>query len=294
MSERLSLVSGRVQKLSMRKQCHLLSLNRSTLYYKPVEEKPENLKIMRIMDEHAMNHPAEGVLSMKYMLEQKGYHVNHKRVRRLLRKMGHQTIYPRKSLSKSGPAQYKRPYLLNKVNITRSNQAWCIDITYIPMQKGFMYCCAIMDIYSRKIVGWSISNSLEAKWCVKVLQQAVETHGVPEIVNSDQGSQFTSAMWTYALENLGIQISMDGKGRALDNRWIERFWRSIKYRYIYLNPAEDGIELHEGVKQHIEYYNNQKVHHTFKDIPAKRYDKSMQKLKENKPHLLTKKLTKVV
>ncbi len=142
------------------------------------------------MDEHAIKHPAEGVNSMVLMLRRKGYGVNHKRVRRLLRKMGHHAIYPKRSLSKLGEAKYIRPYLLRDVSITRANQAWSVDITYIPMQKGFMYCFAIMDIYSRKILGWSISNSLEAKWCVDVLEDAVRRYGLPEIVNSDQGSQF--------------------------------------------------------------------------------------------------------
>ncbi len=152
-----------------------------------------------------------------------------------------------------------------------------------------MYCFAIMDIYSRKILGWSISNSLEAKWCVDVLEDAVRRYGLPEIVNSDQGSQFTSALWTYTLESLGIKISMDGKGRAIDNRWIERFWRTLKYKYIYLNPAENGIELYEGVRDYINYYNEEKVHHTFKEVPHERYQKSIQESIFNQTQLLTNK-----
>ena len=204
--------------MSVRKQCALLQINRSSLYYRPRGESPENLKIMRIMDEHAIKHPAEGVNSMVLMLQRKGYGVNHKRIRRLLRKMGLHAIYPKRSLSKPGEAKYIRPYLLRDVSITCANQAWSVDITYIPMKRGFMYCFAIMDIYSRKILGWSISNSLEAKWCVDVLEDAVRRYGLSEIVNSDQGSQFTSALWTHTLEDLGIKISMDGKGRAIDNR----------------------------------------------------------------------------
>ncbi len=291
--ERRDLVSTR-SEMSVRKQCTLLQINRSSLYYRPRGESPENLKIMRIMDEHAIKHPAEGVNSMVLMLRRKGYGVNHKRVRRLLRKMGHHAIYPKRSLSKLGEAKYIRPYLLRDVSITRANQAWSVDITYIPMQKGFMYCFAIMDIYSRKILGWSISNSLEAKWCVDVLEDAVRRYGLPEIVNSDQGSQFTSALWTYTLESLGIKISMDGKGRAIDNRWIERFWRTLKYKYIYLNPAENGIELYEGVRDYINYYNEEKVHHTFKEVPHERYQKSIQESIFNQTQLLTNKTALLV
>ena len=275
MRERVQLVSGRVMKLSVRRQCELLGIHRSRIYYRPLGEKPENLKIMRIMDEHALKHPAEGVMSMYYMLKRKGYNVNPKRVRRLLRKMGRMAIYPRKMLSILGHAEYIRPYLLRNLEITHANQAWSIDITYIPMAKGFMYCTAIMDIYSRKIVGWGISNTLEARWCIDVLHQAIETHGKPEIINSDQGTQFTSALWTTTLDEMEIMISMDGKGRAIDNRWIERFWRTLKHKYIYLNPPEDGMELYAGVDYYINYYNDEKTHQTIKDTPSNRYQKSI-------------------
>lgn len=275
MNERVQLINGRTGKLSIRKQCKLLSIHRSRVYYRPLGEKPENLKIMRLMDAHALEHPAEGVKSMQYMLEAKGYHVNPKRVRRLLRKMGLLAVYSKRTLSKLGMATYLRPYLLRNKAITHGNHAWSIDITYIPMAKGFMYCTAIIDIYSRKIVGWGISNSLEARWCVDVLQKAIQTYGKPEIINSDQGSQFTSALWTSTLDKLGVQVSMDGKGRAIDNRWIERFWKTLKYNYIYLNPPENGIELLKGVDYYINYYNEEKKHHTIKEIPANRYQKSL-------------------
>jgi putative transposase len=227
------------------------------------------------MDQHATLHPAEGVNSMKLMLDTRGYHINTKRVRRLLRKMGHMAIYPRKMLSQLGHGDYIRPYLLRNMKINRANQAWSIDITYIPMAKGFMYCTAIMDIYSRKIVGWGVSNSLEAKWSLNVLKDAVKHHGKPDIINSDQGSQFTSSLWTSSMDELGIKVSMDGKGRAIDNRWIERFWRTLKYKHIYLNPPEDGIELYMGIDYYINYYNNEKVHHSFEEIPADRFMKSI-------------------
>jgi putative transposase len=271
----MEAIKTRSEKLSLRRQCELLSVNRSKLYYKPVEEKPENLKIMRLMDEHVLKHPAEGVKSNLFMLQELGYNVNIKRVRRLLRLMGHMAIYPKKNLSKLGLAKYIRPYLLRNLKIERPNQVWAIDITYIPMASGFMYCTAIIDIYSRKIVGWGISNTLETKWCLNVLNEAMNNFGKPDIINSDQGSQFTSMQWVSYLDELGVNVSMDGKGRAIDNRFIERFWRTLKYKYIYLNPPEDGLELYTGVADYINYYNTKRVHHATKQVPDKRYLKGL-------------------
>lgn len=226
------------------------------------------------MDEHALKHPAEGVMSMVYMLRRNGYGVNPKRVRRLLRKMGHQTVYRRRSLSKIGSPEYVRPYLLNRMSFTHANQVWAVDITYIPMKSGFMYCTAIIDIYSRMIVGWGVSNSLETKWCLQVLEDAIQKHGKPEIINSDQGSQFTSSMWTQTVEGMGIKVSMDGKGRAIDNRWIERFWKTLKYKHIYLHPPSNGLELYQNIRDYMNYYNQEKVHHTTKEVPHERYNAS--------------------
>ena len=189
--------------------------------------------------------------------------------------MGRETIYRRKNLTKMGLREYIRPYLLRNLQITRANQVWCTDITYIPMRKGFMYMTAIIDVYSRKILSWGISNSMDAQWCKNVLDDAIAKYGKPEIVNSDQGSQYTSALWTQHLEKLDIKISMDGKGRATDNIWIERFWKSLKHDYVYLNPSDDGYELYGGVLRHIEYYNA-KIHHTTKQKPDVRYEESLQ------------------
>ena len=230
--------------------------------------------MMEIMDKHLTAHPTEGVVSLVLFFLAKNYPVGPKRIRRLLKIMGRQTIYRRKNLTKQGLKMFIKPYLLNGLQITRANQVWCTDITYIPMKHGFMYLTAIMDIYSRKIVGWGISNSLTAQWCKEVLRDAIDTNGKPEILNSDQGTQYTSALWTQYLEQEQIQISMDGKGRALDNVWIERFWKSLKYDYVYLNPAEDGFELYEGVQNHIGYYHD-KIHHTTCETPNKRYEESM-------------------
>jgi putative transposase len=273
---RTQLVEPRALKISVRKQCELLSVNRSRVYYKAAAEKPQNIEMMNIMDRHLTKHPTEGVKSMVYLLVAMGFVVGPKRIRRLFRIMGRQTIYRRKNLTKSGLKEFIKPYLLKGIQITRANQVWCTDITYIPMRRGFMYMTAIIDVYSRKIVGWGISNSMSAVWCKNVLEDAIATHGKPEIVNSDQGSQYTSALWTQYLEKQGILISMDGKGRALDNIWIERFWKSLKYDYVYLNPVDDGFELFEGVQNHIDYYHD-KIHHTTCQTPNNRYEQSIQK-----------------
>ena len=248
------------KNLSIRRQCELLTVNRSNVYYKPAVESPENLSIMRILDEHYLNHPTYGVLQMQDFLTSKGFKVNHKRVRRLLRKMGVMAIYPKKNLSRLGNAKYIYPYLLKGLVVTRPNQVWAIDITYIPMKHGFMYLTAIIDLYSRFVVAWDISNSLDAENILSVLKQAIKRHGKPEIINSDQGSQFTCPLWVEYVKGNNIKISMDSKGRALDNIFIERLWRTVKQDYVYLNPAEDGIELYKGLKGFFEYYNYQKTH----------------------------------
>ena len=259
-------------KFSVRKQCNVLSIHRSGLYYAPRGEGQDNLEIMRIMDEHYLQHPSEGVLRMQDFLIARGFVVNHKRVRRLLRLMGIMAIYPKKNLSKLGMKKYIYPYLLKDLKIVRCNQVWAIDITYIPMKKGFLYLTAIIDLYSRYVVGWGISNTLDSEASLSVLKQAVKDYGKPEIINSDQGSQFTSEDWVGYLKSEDIKISMDGKGRAIDNIFIERFWRSLKYDYVYLNPADDGVELYQGIKQYIHYYNHELHHQGIgRRIPADLY-----------------------
>ena len=248
------------EPLSIRQQCSLLEIQRGSLYYKPTGEKQENLDIMRMMDEHHLIHPTDGVLRMQDYLFLKGFLLNHKRVRRLMRKMGLMAIYPKRNLSKLGLAKYIKPYLLKGLVIDHPNQVWAIDITYIPMKKGFMYLTAIIDLYSRYVVSWNISNTLEAECSLMVLKNAILMHGKPEIVNSDQGSQFTSELWVSYLESQEIKISMDGKGRALDNIFIERLWRSVKYDYVYLNPANDGNELYQGLREYFDYYNHHQAH----------------------------------
>ena len=260
------------EPLSIRRQCDLLSVNRSNLYYQAIGETTENLEIMRKMDEHHLQHPTDGVLRMQDYLLCLGILVNHKRVRRLLRLIGIMAMYPKRNLSKLGQAKYVRPYLLKGLTIDHPNQVWEIDITYIPMKNGFLYLTAIIDVHSRYIVGWNLSNSLAAENCLNVLKQAILDNGKPQIMNSDQGSQFTCDLWIEYLEKETIKISMDGKGRAIDNIYIERFWRTIKYDYIYLHPQPDGLELYKGIYQYIDYYNNQQCHQGIgRKIPASLY-----------------------
>lgn len=241
--------------LSIRKQCELLDINRSTIYYEPKGESEANLEIMEIMDKHILEEPTAGVLTMQSMLEDKGIPASYERIRRLMRLSNIRPIYPRRHLTEWKNNEYVHPYLLKDLKIERSNQVWEIDITYIPMSKGFMYLTAIIDVYSRYIVGWGLSNSLDSESCMEVLKNAVERYGKPEIMNSDQGSQFTCKQYVEYLKTKGIKISMDGKGRALDNIYIERFWRTIKYQYVYLNPAVDGIRLYLGIKNWLEKYH---------------------------------------
>jgi putative transposase len=229
---------------------------------------------MRLMDEEFLDHPTHGVLQMQDFLFALGLIMNIKRVRRLLRKMGIMAIFPKRNLSKLGHAKYIRPYLIRGLKIERPNQLWEIDITYIPMAKGFMYLTAIIDVYSRYVVAWDVFNSLDADNSLYVLKMAIGHYGKPEIVNSDQGSQFTCALWTEYVENQNITISMDGRGRATDNIFIERLWRTVKRDYIYIRPADNGTDLFKGLNTFFDYYNNKKTHQGIdRCIPAYLYKK---------------------
>ena len=259
-TEALKKIVSPRDDLSQRRQCDLLGLNRSMLYYEPAEESQEDLKLMRYMDEEYLEHPTKGVLGMVDFLRAMGILIGPKRVRRLLRKMGIMAIYPKRNLSKLGSAKYVHSYRLRGLEVTHSNHVWCIDITYIPMAKGFLYLTAIIDVYSRYIVGWDIHNTLDAENSLNVLRKAIAVHGKPDIVNSDQGSQFTCPGWVNYLKDQEITISMDGKGRALDNTWIERFWHTLKQEYVYICPAENGNMLRKGLNKFIDYYNNRRTH----------------------------------
>ena len=246
--------------ISIRRQCELLDITRSSYYYEPMAESGENLQVMRLMDEEHLCHPTYGVLQMQDYLFALGFCVNHKRVRRLLRLMGVMARYPKRNLSKLGKREYIRPYLLKNLKVERPNQVWAIDITYIPMKHGFMYLTGIIDVYSRYVVGWKLHNSLEAVHCLELLKEAICTYGKPEIVNSDQGSQFTCQGWIEYLVKENIQISMDSKGRALDNIFIERLWRTLKQDYVYMHPEDNGSDLYRGLKRFFHHYNYEKTH----------------------------------
>jgi putative transposase len=246
--------------ISIRRQCELVDVHRSNVYYQTVGESEENLQFMRLMDEHYLDHPTYGVLQMQDFLFLLGFLVNVKRVRRLLRKMGLMAIYPKRNLSKLGSAKYIRPYLLRGLKAVRPNQVWAVDITYIPMAGGFMYLTAIIDLYSRYVVGWDVFNTLAAENTLEVFKQAVANHGKPEIINSDQGCQFTCALWTEYVEKEEVKISMDGKGRAIDNIFIERLWRTVKQDYVYLHPDDNGTLMFIGLKGFFQKYNNKKPH----------------------------------
>ncbi|WP_227411592.1 IS3 family transposase [Cruoricaptor ignavus] len=245
----------RKHRLSIRKQCDLLCINRSNLYYSPQRERDANLILMTEIDKIHLKYPSFGIRRITRELREIGFIVNRKRVRRLMQVMGIATIYPKRNLSKLGKTSYIRPYLLRGLKIERPNQVWQIDISYIPMKRGFMYLTAIIDVYSRYIVGWQLSNTLEMETQTSAMNEAIKKYGKPEIVNSDQGSQYTSNHWIESMETHGVKISMDGKGRATDNIYIERFFRTIKYDYIYLNPVESGWELYEGIRDFISGYH---------------------------------------
>lgn len=225
--------------MSRNRFCHLMKINRSTLYYERQGESEENLYIMKRMDEIYTEHPTSGVLTMRDKLSMDGYMVNVKRIRRLMREMGLEAVYPQRKLTKQGQAKYVHPYLLRNLVIDHSNQVWSSDITYIPMKRGFMYLYAIIDVYSRYILGWRLSNTLEKTNCIELLKECVERHGAPEIINTDQGSQYTTPDWIRAVKIHGSMVSMDGRGRCKDNIWIERFWRTLKQDYVYLYPTNN-------------------------------------------------------
>jgi putative transposase len=245
--------------ISIRRQCSLLGLNRSSLYYAPAQETEENLHLMRLIDEQYTATPFYGSRRMTAWLRREGYDVNRKRIVRLMGKMGLEAIYPRPRLSVPGGKHRVYPYLLHGVEIKRPNQVWSTDITYVPMSEGFMYLVAIMDWYSRYVLSWKLSNTMDVAFCLLALKEALEL-GSPDIFNSDQGSQFTSRAFTGALEDAGVAISMDGRGRVLDNIFVERLWRTVKYEDIYIRDYGAVSELEEGLEDYFRFYNYQRPH----------------------------------
>lgn len=279
LDERRAHVSKGHETLSVVRQCELLSVHRSGLYYKPVGDSNLNLELLRIIDEEFMLHPFLGVKRMTTWLNKdRGYQVNEKRIRRLYRILGIEAIAPKPNLSKPSKQNRIYPYILKGLKIERPNQVWAADITYTPVQGGYLYLMAIIDLYSRFVVGWSLSNTMTAQWCKTTLQEAIEAHGTPEILNTDQGSQFTSQIFTGFVISSQIEMSMDGKGRAIDNIFIERLWRSVKYEQVYLYPSADGLECYHGLKTYFDYYNYRRRHQSLGDeFPSKWYQLQIQK-----------------
>ncbi|WP_423206470.1 IS3 family transposase [Paracoccus yeei] len=246
--------------LSVGAQCRLLSISRSSFYYAPRGETEMNLTLMRLIDRQFLETPFYGVQQMTWHLQNEGHAVNVKRIRRLMRLMRLMPIYQKPNTSKPAKGHKTYPYLLGGLRVDRPGQVWCAGITYLPMRRGFLYLVAIMDWFTRKVLAWRISNTLEADFCVEALNEAVHRFGPPEIMNTDQGSQFTSFAWTDRLKRIGTRISMDGKGRCLDNIFIERLWRSLKYECVYLHAWETGSQAKAGVGRWITFYNHQRPH----------------------------------
>lgn len=258
---------------SIEKQCNLIELSRSTYYFTPCPESAFNLAVMKVMDKLYTDHPHYGKRSMSINLKRLGYDVGVDLARTLMRKMGVEAIYQKPNLSKPNLSHKVYPYLLRGVKIERVNQVWSTDITYIPMRNGFLYLTAVIDWYSRYVLAWRLSNSLDGLFCREVLLDALEV-ARPEIFNTDQGAQYTSLEFIKILIGSGIQVSMDGRGRALDNVFVERLWRSVKYENIYLKEYCDGIDLHTGLTSYFTFYNTQRFHSSLEySTPAEVYSR---------------------
>lgn len=260
----------------MSRQTKLLNISRSTVYYDKKKESELNKELKILIKSQYEKRPYYGVPRMLVWLQKdKGFTINKKRVERLYKELKLKAIMPKRNLSKSNKAHKKYPYLLKDLKINRAMQVWQTDITYIPMPSGFMYLTAIIDVFSRQVVGWSISNTMSAEWCKSVMKKAIEIHGKPEIVNTDQGTQYTSDIFINLLKTNNIEISMDGKGRALDNIYIERLWKSVKYEDLFLNCYENGLALYQGMKEYFEFYNHERRHQSLDyETPEHIFNKS--------------------
>ena len=258
--DRRALVDRDDPVLPVAAQCRLLKIARSTLYYRPAAVEPDDLALMRRMDELYLTSPFYGSRRMVAVLRREGLIVNRKRVRRLMRLMGLEAIYQKPNTSQGHPDHKVYPYLLRGLSIEQPNQVWCADITYIPMARGFVYLVAVMDWFSRRVLSWRLSITMEAEFCVEAVQEALAKHGRPEIFNTDQGAQFTSADFRGALERRGVRISMDGRGRYLDNIFIERLWRSLKYEEIFLKAYGSPAEARGGIGAWLTFYNDERPH----------------------------------
>jgi len=246
--------------LPITRQCELLSLNRSTVYYRLQDVSEMDLKLMRRIDEMHLKRPFYGSRRIRDWLQDEGYDINRKRVQRLMRQMGIRALYPKQRTSKPGKGHKIYPYLLRDLVIDRPNQVWATDISYIPMAKGFVYLVAVIDWYSRKVLSWRLSNSMDTDFCIDALEEALSRYGCPDIFNTDQGAQFTSEAFTDVLKEAGIDISMDGKGRWIDNVFVERLWRSVKYEEVYLKAYETVAEARTGIGTYFQFYNSERRH----------------------------------
>jgi putative transposase len=257
---RLAMIDRRHGALPVVRQCELLGVARSSVYYEPVPADPADLDLMRRIDEQYLRTPFYGSRRMTAWLRREGHEVGRKRVRRLMGLMGIEAIYQKPNTSRKHPENKIYPYLLRDLTIDRVNQVWCSDITYIPMAKGFLYLVAVMDWASRRVLAWRLSNTMDVEFCVDALEEALVRHGRPEIFNTDQGSQFTSAAFTGLLAEHGVAISMDGKGRFLDNIFIERLWRSLKYEEVFIKAYATVAEARVGIGGYLTLYNDERPH----------------------------------
>ena len=251
------------KQLSISTQCRLLSISRSGWYYQAKGESALNLTLMKLIDAQFLKTPYYGSRQMARHLRRQGYCVGRHRVRRLMRLMGIEAVYQKPKTSQPHPEHKIYPYLLRGIDITRNNQVWCADITYIPIKRGFLYLTAIMDWHSRKVLSWRLSNTMDAQFCQEALEEALSIYGRPEIFNTDQGAQFTSYVFTDVLKKNNIQISMDGKGRWMDNVFIARLWRSLKYECVYLNAFDNGIQARQHIGRWLNHYNQERPHSAF-------------------------------
>lgn len=266
------MVDKNYENLSITQQCKLLEVSRSTFYYITIPESESELDLMAKIDELHLNRPYLGSRGIRRFLKRQGIIVNRKRIQRLMRKMGISSVYRKIRTSKPNPNHKIYPYLLKGLQINKPNQVWVTDITYIPMKRGFVYLVAIMDLYSRHILSWKVSNTLDTSFCIEALEEALSQYGSPEIFNSDQGSQFTSLVFTETLKENGIKISMDGKGRVIDNIFIERFWKSLKYEEVYAKAYDTVKDAIFSIGEYIWDYNNQRPHSSLEDkTPAEAY-----------------------
>jgi putative transposase len=250
----------REEPVSVSRQCALVGVSRSSVYYRPVAVKPAELALMQVMDRLHLQYPFYGSRGLRNALRDFGFTVNRKKVQRLMRTMGLWAVYPQRRTTIPDEGHRVYPYVLRGVAVTRPNQVWAADITYIPLARGFVYLVAVMDWYSRKVLAWRLSNTLDHQFCVDALDEALQRYGSPEIFNTDQGAQFTSAAFIGRLQDAGIKISMDGKGRWIDNRVVERLWRSVKYEEVYLNPYASPREAERSLREYFAFYNTIRRH----------------------------------